>query len=251
MPFVKINDIKYYYKISKRAPQDGVAAICLHGSGADGIVWSYQVSRLSKQFRIIVPDLPGHGKSGGEPLASVEEYTGWLERFRSEMNLASFFLMGHSFGGAIIQQYTRTHPERVHGLVLAGTGAGFKLSRMYRRMHEQGLDIEKELKASNIPDFFRTAYELVKLNGDGSLHADLMAAGRFDSTAWVSSIKQPAMVVWGSQDRITPRELPEELSRSLPNSELRVIDGAGHLVMVDARDEFNRVVMEFMTRYKE
>ncbi len=61
-----VDDYTIHYRMSKRASTDTPAAICLHGSGADSMVWGYQVSRLSKQFRIIAPDLPGHGESEGD-----------------------------------------------------------------------------------------------------------------------------------------------------------------------------------------
>ena len=51
------------YRVSKRAPADGPVIVCVHGSGGDGVVWSYQVSRLSREYRVIVPDLPGHAGS--------------------------------------------------------------------------------------------------------------------------------------------------------------------------------------------
>ena len=119
MPYVMVNNYSCYYAISKRAPEHGPAAVCLHGSGADGIVWSYQLSRLSSTYRVIVPDLPGHGRSGGQPLDSAYAYAAWLEDFCRALNLASFFLLGHSFGGAIVQEYARCHPHKIKGAVLA------------------------------------------------------------------------------------------------------------------------------------
>ena len=137
MPSVRVNNNSCYYAISKRAPEHGPVVVCLHGSGADGIVWSYQLSRLSSRYRVIVPDLPGHGRSEGQPLDSPDAYAVWLEDFCRALNLASFFIMGHSFGGAIAQEYARRHPNKIRGLVLVGTGMRFVLSRTYREFCEQ------------------------------------------------------------------------------------------------------------------
>jgi len=114
--------------MSKRASADTPAAICLHGSGACSVVWSYQVSRLSKQIRIIAPDLPGHGQSQGAALESAESYARWVDRFAQALELDAFFLLGHSFGGAIVQEYARLYPEKLKGMILIATGAKFKLS---------------------------------------------------------------------------------------------------------------------------
>jgi pimeloyl-ACP methyl ester carboxylesterase len=250
MPWVIIENNRYHYAVSRRAPEKGPAAVCLHGSGADGIVWSYQLSRLSRQYRIIVPDLPGHGRSGGQPLNSAHAYAAWLEDFCRVLDLPSFFLLGHSFGGAIAQEYVRCQPHRVRGMVLAGTGTHFMLSHTYRDLCERGMppgdgsDIYEML-----PEHFKKGYKLLRSQSSGSLHADLFAAAQFDSSDWVESISVPALVIWGSRDKITPRELPEELAGKLPAARLHIINGAGHVVMIDARNEFNRAVADFIEQH--
>ena len=109
MPFVTVNGEQYYYRISKRAPDNGRTAICLHGSGADGVVWSYQLSRLSRYYKIIIPDLPGHGRSGGMALSSVDEYSAWLDRFTDELGIKSFFFLDIP----LAVQLFRNMPERM------------------------------------------------------------------------------------------------------------------------------------------
>ena len=247
VPCVIIDNDECYYRTSKRSPINAPVCVCIHGSGADGVVWSYQVSRLSRHFRIIAPDLPGHGRSGGTARESVEQYAAWLDRFVAAMDIPSFFIMGHSFGGAVAQQYARQHAGRVTGLVLVGTGTGFRLSRTYRSLHEQGMSPDEIIAAGGaLPAALRKGYELLVQQSGGVLHEDLIAAGKFDSTSWISSLEVPCLVVWGSNDVITPRELPESLARGLPQSSFRIIQGAGHVVMIDARDAFNEAVKTFI-----
>lgn len=233
--------------MSKRASLDTPAAVCLHGSGADSVVWGYQVSRLSKNFRIIAPDLSGHGESEGSALESAEAYARWLDRFARALDLDTFFLMGHSFGGAIAQEYARLYPEKLKGLMLIATGTAFKLSSAYRELHEQGVDIEN-LESSNIPQSIRQGYDMLKRVSGPALHADLLAAGTFDSTAWIASVQTPSLVLWGSADFITPRELPEALAAGLPNASFQVIENAGHVLMVEATKDFNTAVAAFMAK---
>jgi len=252
MPEVMIENSCCHYAISRRAPERGPAAVCVHGSGADGIVWSYQLSRLSSRYRIIVPDLPGHGRSEGLPLDSAPAYAAWLEKFRCALNLDTFFLLGHSLGGAVVQEYARSNPHRVRGMVLAGTGTHFMLSRIYRELCESAVRPGGDgAAAREIPAGpFHEGYELLRSQGSRALHADLMAAARFDSSEWVGSLGVPALVIWGNRDAITPRELPEELAGKLTQGRLQVIDGAGHVVMIDARNEFNRLVAEFIEQHR-
>jgi pimeloyl-ACP methyl ester carboxylesterase len=247
MPTIAVDDYTIHYRMSKRASADTPAAICLHGSGTDSVVWGYQVSRLSRRFRIIAPDLPGHGESEGAELETAEAYARWLDRFAQTLELDAFFLMGHSFGGAIVQEYARLYPKKLKGIVLIATGTGFKLSSAYRELHAHGVDVAN-LHSTDIPQSIRQGYEMLKKVSSPVLHADLLAAGAFDSTAWISSVQTPALVLWGSDDYITRRELPEQLARMLPNASFHVIECAGHVLMVEATQAFNTAVAEFMTR---
>ena len=255
MARVTIDDNEYYYRISKRGIDKEYAVVCLHGAGADGLVWGYQVSRLSKYFKIIVPDLPGHGRSGGKPLTSVQEYSAWLDQFTAALGLFSFFLIGHSFGGAIAQEYVRAHHDKIKGLVLVGTSTLFRLSRMYRKLYERGVDLSAEDVIDNIsscgmdvPDSFKRGLVMLREMGSDAFQADLLAAGLFDSSDWISSIKQPVLIIWGADDVITARDLPEKMNQSLPGSELCIIPDAGHVVMIDRRNAFNEAVKDFIDK---
>ncbi len=252
MPEVMIENKSCYYGVSRRAPESGPAAVCIHGSGSDGIVWSYQLSRLSSRYRIIVPDLPGHGRSEGLPLDSVPAYAAWLEQFCCALHLDTFFLLGHSLGGAVVQEYARSYPHRVRGMVLVATGTRFMLSRSYQEQCESGVPPRDDGAADgeNQAGPFQEGYELLRSQCSRALHEDLLAAARFDSSQWIGSLEAPALVIWGNRDAITRRGLPEELAGKLPRGRLRVIEGAGHVVMIDARDEFNRLVAEFIEQHR-
>jgi len=254
LEFISINNTKYFYRISKRGLDKEPAVICLHGSGADSVVWSYQLSRLSRYFKIIIPDLPGHGQSEGGPFDTAEAYAHWLNRFSESLSLNSFFLMGHSFGGAIAQEYARHYTKRVKGLVLIGTGTNFRFSKIYRKLQDKGIDLlnneklQSLLSAMNIPHSFIKQYQSLKNMSSSVLHDDLLAAGKFNSSRWISSIKIPALVIWGKNDAITPRELPQHLADLLPIAEFQIIENSGHVVMIDARDTFNTSVKGFIKK---
>jgi pimeloyl-ACP methyl ester carboxylesterase len=100
-----------------------------------------------------------------------------------------------------------------------------------------------------LPEPLKNGYERLLSQSNQSLHADLFATAQFDSSAWVGSLKIPALVIWGSRDEITPRELPKELAGKLPEGRLHIINGAGHVVMIDARDAFNRSVADFIEQH--
>ena len=101
MPYEIINKKKCFYRLSKKPCDKKRAIIFIHGSGGEGSVWGYQLSLLSESFRLIIPDLPGHGKSEGVSFETVKEYALWLNDFAEGLGLSSFYLAGHSLGGAI------------------------------------------------------------------------------------------------------------------------------------------------------
>ena len=246
-----VNGVPCEYRISKRAPAQGPVVLCVHGSGGDGVVWSYQVSRLSRQYRVIVPDLPGHGRSAGALSYTVEAYAAWLDSFRATLGFDRCVLMGHSLGGAVVQQYARTFPDRVTALVLVGTGCRFVLSRQYLE--------ELQIPPGNEsdPQVLQRAHELLARlyvsdfaslakNGIETLHADIVAAGRFDSTAWIGQLQVPTLVVAGEYDLIMPRARLQDLADRLSQSRLETVSATGHAVMTDNPRGFNAVVQPFL-----
>ncbi len=246
MPELTINKFLVHYRRSSRTPPGAKAVVCLHGSGADSIVWSAQLSRLRRKYDIIAPDLPAHGRSEGSPLQTAADYVVWLHAFARALELNRFFLMGHSFGGAVAQEFARMHPDQVAGLVLIGTGTRFKLSGTYRELFDKGVDPEDHAARQQLPEQFCEAFAFLKDNSSPALHSDLMAAGRFDSRDWIGAVTAPALVVRGENDCVTPPDMPAELANMLPNAELVTIGDAGHVVMLDARDAFNERVSLFV-----
>jgi len=245
MPELTIDGSLVHYRQSSRTPPGAMAMVCLHGSGADSIVWSAQLSRLRRKYAIIAPDLPGHGCSEGITLESAADYAAWLHEFTQALELKRFLLVGHSFGGAVAQEFARSYSEQVAGLVLIGTGTRFKFSGTYRELFDKGFDPEDPAARQQIPEQFREAFSFLKNNSSPALHADLMAAGRFDSRDWLGALTVPALVVRGANDCVTPPDMPAELANMLPNAELVTIGDAGHVVMLEARDAFNDRVSTF------
>ncbi len=252
MAEVIIDGTEYHYRISKRAPENGPVAVCVHGSGGDGVVWSYQLSRLSREYRVILPDLPAHGQSGGSLSYHVEGYSAWLDRFADALGLESFILMGHSLGGGIVQHYARSHPARVKGMVLIGTSSRFVLSRQYNEtlgLMEEGRETAPETlekAGALLQNLYSSDYEALAKNGIDVLHGDIVAAGRFDSTPWLDELTMPSLVIAGSFDPIMPCERSRALADGLPDSRFLLLEGAGHTVMLDKKKEFNAAVKEFM-----
>jgi pimeloyl-ACP methyl ester carboxylesterase len=250
VPHVTIESSRFYYRTSKvRAAAEKNLLILLHGSGGDSSVWEEQ---LRENIPVIAPDLPGHGRSDGPLRTSAQEYAAWLDSFIRALDIKIFFLAGHSLGGAIAQEFGRAFPRSAAGLILAGTGTHAIIAPEYLHMLRQ--NFSAAVKASCLTAYASGAAdavyvqgsEMLTRNGPDALYSDLQAYKAFDSRPWAATLSLPVLVLCGSDDRITPPADSEELIRLMPQALLKIIPGAGHMVMMEAPGEFNKAVKAFI-----
>ena len=258
MPFVTIGSARFFYRGSiHKTSAERPALIFLHGSGGDSSVWEKQIQGLDPYFTVIAPDLPGHGYTKGPLCTSAQEYAARLAAFAAEVQLGNFFLAGHSLGGAIAQECARILPHKVQGLILAGCGTHFIIAPEYREAVSS--DFPAAVKAScqaafspeNVSLFYARGCEMLSRNGGETLSRDMAACAEFNSSPWISSIAVPACIICGSDDTITPPAVSEELARLITNSTLKIVAGAGHMVMMETPVEFNEAIKEFIVETAE
>jgi pimeloyl-ACP methyl ester carboxylesterase len=102
--------------------------------------------------------------------------------------------------------------------------------------------------AGNISSLYEKGYGMLSRNGKDTMYSDLAACSAFDSTAWVSSIAVPVLVICGSDDKITLPESSQSLARLISGAQLKIIAGAGHMLMIEVATEFNKAVKTFVMR---
>jgi pimeloyl-ACP methyl ester carboxylesterase len=255
MPYVSIGDARYFYQISSDhiAPELPVL-ILLHGSGGDSSVWEKQIDGFGHEVAVIAPDLPGHGQSDGPLRTTIKDYAVWLNIFAEQLHINRFFLIGHSLGGAIAQEYARSFPQKVQGLILAGSGMQFIVAADYLETVKNNFSAAVHASclaayaAGTVSSLYEKGYGMLSRNGKEALHSDLALCSAFDSTGWVSSIAVPALAICGSDDKITPPESSKSLARLLTAAQLKILAGAGHMVMMEAATKFNEAIKKFIKK---
>jgi pimeloyl-ACP methyl ester carboxylesterase len=229
----------------------GEQCVFIHGAGGSRLSWYFQ-RELQGSMEVVLLDLPGHGQSPGPALDSVEGYRDSVYETLQSMNLTRCYIAGHSMGGAIAMSLALAYPDIVKGLILIGTGARLRV------MPEilEGVLKEKESTLRMITEnaFGTSAPQVMKENGlkemmkceAETLYRDYIACDHFDIIGSVRDIKMPTLILCGRSDLLTPPRYSEYLYRQIKGSDIGLIDGAGHIVMIEKPRELNTAIENFV-----
>jgi len=194
-------------------------------------------------------DLPGHGRSEGNPYTTVSEYRDFILSLLDTLSLRCVYLGGHSLGGAITLDFALHYPDRVAGLVLVGTGARLRVTRSI---------LEPLRKGQMVPDLVKWAYapavnlDLLQLAQrewakvpPSTFLADFTACDQWDVMDRLGEIRHPALIICGSEDRLTPIKYSQYLFQHIPDAQLKIVPDAGHMVMIEQPDLVNRIMIDY------
>lgn len=254
MPAITLDGLSCHFLERGPARQPRAVLMLVHGSGGDSSVWTRQLEGLSRRFRVVAPDLPGHGASGGGPAADIDEYARRLSGQADALGLEAFVLAGHSMGGMVAQRFALLFPGRVQGLVLTGTGMRIDIASGYTQLLRR--DFTAACRLSSSRAYAETASQalraegrkMLERNGARTLSADLALCAAFDSRGWIGRLAVPVLVLSGARDIVAPPALARELAGAVPGAELAAIDDAGHMAMQEQSALFNRHVTHFIER---
>lgn len=229
--------------------------VFVHGAGGSRLHWPSGLRRLSG-IRCLALDLPGHGQSpdGGE--ASIDDHARRLDEWRRELGLQRAFLAGHSMGSAVVLMATLDTPEWVAGMALLGAGARLPVNpQLLEGIADPGSFAETVERILGWSFGRRAPPRMVELarrrmieTGPAVLHRDFLACSVFDVRARLEDLRVPTLVAWGAEDRMTPAGLSEELARSIPDARRVVIEGAGHMVMLEKPGDVEAALRRMLLR---
>lgn len=263
MPSFEDRGFSIYYETQGTG---GIPLIWIVGMGDSGRGWlSLQVSDLAARRCNVLFDPRGTGLSGDpkQPF-TTHDMAEDVRALMDHLSLERAHVLGSFLGGMVAQELALAHPERVQSLVLVGSYARPDAKRrllldLWRREAEHGLTPE-------IWGRLRLCWTLsdATLEQNGLIEAMLRATGDasgFDEERLVRQInaclghdaidrlpqiKAPTLVVHGEDDILTPPSLARELASGVPDSELVLMVGTGHLCMAEVAPRFNRLVERFI-----
>jgi len=253
MPLVESHGKHIAYQTGRGGiTQDRRTLVFVHGSGGSHHQWNRQRQLFQESHNVVLVDLPGHGPTACPGEKSVDRYADHLFSLIRSLPGDVFCFIGHSLGGAIIQAFALRYPHHVEALVLVGTGARLRvfpeILRGIRGRFQETVRLMSEFAFSkDAPqDLIRQGMEALLETSPAILHGDFSACDVFDIMDRVGDIHVPTLVVCGSEDRLTPPKYAHFLAESITGARREIIQGAGHMVMLERPDEFNRSVNEFL-----
>ena len=234
---------------------EGELALFLHGIGGRRQNWDAQLAFFSRHYKAAAWDARGYGDS--------EDYEGPLDftvfsadllRVLDHFGARKAHLVGLSMGGRIARNFALHHPERLHSLTLANTSPGFGAMgpQKAREFVEQRRRLDPPTQAKRLlgPDAPASAYETLVASLSAVHRESYMktveASVAQDLAAPIEKIAVPTLVITSTHDKLYPRAVGEDMARRIPHARLAVIERAGHLSNLEAPDEFNRIVLEFL-----
>ena len=218
----------------------GERLIFIHGSGDSGAVWA-PLLRLLPGRSTLAYDLPGHGARIAEPgpeRMSVSDYADDVYQHLSGQGVESGVFIGHSLGGAITLRLAVDHPDFVRRIALLGSGARLRVAPATlegaRDAGPGGSPGLTEIAfAPGHEEQARTFQEARPPTAPGMLYRDLSACDAFDIMPELERITQPALMIVGEADRMTPVKYSEFLRQRLPGAGMVVIPDAGHYAQIE------------------
>jgi pimeloyl-ACP methyl ester carboxylesterase len=250
----------------------GPDLVLLHGLGASSFSWRHIRTPLARHFRVITPDLPGHGKSPAPPDADyrVESLVQGVLDFLDWHQLKSVILGGNSLGGGLSLLLAGQRPERVRTLVLLAPAAALTAlpyAFYPLRLPILGYAIAALLGPWFLPWFMRLVYyhpEAIipeAVRGYAPPYRDLahrLALRQVCRQLEVSPLKeiaellrrltQPTTLLWGAQDRILPPAQGHWIKSHLPRAEFHLLPEVGHAPQEEAPGVVNKIIIDFLGR---
>ena len=230
--------------------------VFLHGSGLSHIVWSLTEQFFAnKKFNVLSIDLPGHGNSDGPCLNSIEEIADWLEKVLDRLNLNNLILVGHSQGCLEILEYAYKYKDRLKKLVFIGGSNKMPVhpdllelaqngdSDAVKLMMKWGYEGSKKFIGGNpVEKIIQSPRDISEI-----LAIDLNACNNYSNGSEAAkTIKIPTLLIFGELDKMISLEVGKKFSNLIENSTTHVINGCGHMIMIEKAFEMREKILEFL-----
>ena len=227
--------------------------VFVHGAGMDHTVWALQTRWFAWHGRsVLAVDLPGHGKSDGPALETIDEIGAWLNRLVQATGGENASLVGHSMGALAALAAAAPGGDRISGLALLGIGAEMPVHpdllaatrsndpAAWDLIVSWGFGKPAHFGLNRAPGMWMQGGGrwLLARSPDDVLGIDMAACdaykGALDAAAKVTC---PTLIICGNRDQMTPPRASAPVADAIKGAQTVIIDGAGHMMMAEKPDE--------------
>ena len=236
--------------------------VFVHGAANDHSVWALQSRWFAHHgWNVLAVDLPGHGRSGGAALASVEAIADWLPALLDAAGIERAALVGHSLGALAALACAARRPARVTRIALIGPSVPMPVTDLllaaaraddhaaFELINGWSVSAGKQLGGNAVPGVWLTgnAMRLMERTRPGVLHADLMACHAYArGLEAAAAVGCPALVVNGARDQMAPPKGAQTLIAALPDVRVVTLADCGHAMMAEQPDAVLDALVRFL-----
>ena len=230
--------------------------VLIHGAAMDGSVWKYQADALARAgFSPITVDLPGHGESEGEPSVTIKGYAGWLLAYLTVLD-EPVHLVGHSLGALVALETAAARSDLVKSVTLLGVADRMPVNTDLLRGAETGdpsmlvtmcswMHARQPAGASEWT--LDDTAAVLQRSRPGIAFADLTACNDYPGAAGTAAtVPAPVMLILGDQDLMTKPSAAEPIAVAAPDAATLIVEGAGHMMMVERPEVVNETLVGFL-----
>ncbi len=230
--------------------QDSV--VFVHGAGMDHTVWTLPARYFARHGRnVLAVDLPGHGRSPGPPLPSIEAMADWLVRALDAAGIERAALVGHSMGSLVALEVAARYPERTRALVMIGTAVPMAVNDVLLGSAEAndhaavdmltvwGYSRHAQLGGNETPGMWMVGgtLRLLERAAPGVIHADLNACNAYrDGAERAAAVTCPALLILGEKDIMTPPRGARNIAANVAGCRITTLKGSGHALLSEQPD---------------
>ena len=236
----------------------------VHGAGMDHSVWPLQARHFAyRGWNALAVDLPGHGRSAGEPLRSIAALADWLCDVVTALDAPSVHLVGHSMGTLVSLDLAARHPQAIAALALLGAAPRMPVHPALLEAAAKAEPLAAELICDwgfgpaghfgghKAPGSWMLghALRLLARSAGPRLHADLAACNDYqDGLRAAAQVRCPTLVLAGADDRMTPAKQAARLAEAIEQAQLVTLRDCGHMMMVERPDATLDALAAFLTK---
>jgi pimeloyl-ACP methyl ester carboxylesterase len=237
--------------------------VFVHGAANDHSVWALQSRYFAHHgCNVLAIDLPGHGRSGGDALTSVEAIADWLPALLDACAISRAALVGHSLGSLAALAAAARHPDRVTRIALLGPSVPMPVSDVllaaaaandhvaYELINGWSYSAGKQLGGNPFPGMWMTGtgMRLMERTRPGVLSTDLVACNAYaEGLGAAARVRCPALAVLGARDLMAPPKSAQPLLATLPDVHTVMLPDCGHAMMAEMPDAVLDALRAFLT----